>query len=390
MGPGRVDVAVVGGGPAGARAATLLAEAGLQVVLLERGGPRWRKPCAGGMPEAVFARLGLSDEVAEAWPRGYRVTTLRDGGPGESLEWSGLPYVVVRRWRFDEALRRLAAQRGCEVRHRHRVVGWDREGLHLLGPGGSRGRLWARCYLWANGAGGAGARPSGLGFRPARARRGPGRNFAVAFAAEVEVAGSEPGPDRPPGAAEEAEPLEFFLDPERNPFGYFWRFPLRQGYNLGVGTVWPTAGGGLREAFRWWLEQAVGASQYRLLWVGAGILPLRPSGRLVRGRHLALGDAGGLVNPLNGEGIRYAVASGEVAAEVVVRALRAGRLALLADYPGALWRRWDFLRLEVASLGLRGLLGCARHGRRSLYPEFVRLAHMVGPLRRLLWWLTAN
>ena len=61
----RVDVAVIGGGPAGARAAARLAEHGLQVVLLERGGPDRLKPGAGGMPEPVFDRLGLGAEVAQ-------------------------------------------------------------------------------------------------------------------------------------------------------------------------------------------------------------------------------------------------------------------------------------------------------------------------------------
>lgn len=389
-----MDVAVVGAGPAGARAAGLLAEAGLRVVLLERGGPNRCKPCAGGMPEAVFARLGLDDDLAEGRPRGYRFVRLRGERVAGTLEWPGFSFVTVRRERFDEALRRQAARRGCEVRYHHRVSGWDGEAVRLRGPEGVEERLRARCYLWADGAGGV--RPAGLGFRPRRFRSAGLGNFALAFSAQVEAVDGAPGgrdrSGRLPAREREAGPLEFFLDPERNPFGYFWRFPLRGGYNVGVGTVRPVKGwvDALRRTFRWWLEWAVPTPRYRVLWMRAGIIPLRPSGRLVRGVHLALGDAGGLANPLNGEGIQYALASAESAAEVVERALKTGRLHLLADYPGVLWRRWRFARLALAWAGLAGLLQCAREGRRSLYPALVRVSHLLSRLRRMWGCSTAS
>jgi len=378
----RVDVAVVGGGPAGARSAALLAEGGLRVVLLERGGPEHLKPCAGGMPEAVFQRLGLPDDMVACRARGYRFTMLRDGRPARVLRWPGFSFVTVRRRRFDEALRERAAGQGCDVRYRQRVVGWDGETLLVRRQGGGRESLRARCYLWANGAMGAGVRPRGLGFQH---RRGA---FALAWSAEVEL----------PGSAEGEGPLEFFLDHGRNPFGYFWRFPLRGGCNLGAGTVSAhpvarrAAGSGrrLRRAFGWWLERALGGRRPRLVWVRGGVIPIRPTGRLVRGVHLALGDAGGLVNPLNGEGIQYALASGEAAAEAVLSALGTGRLDRLADYPRVLWGQRRFLRLGVLAAGLQGMLAFGRCSRRSLYPELVELSHLLFRLRGLLRCSTAS
>lgn len=379
----RADVAVIGGGPAGARAAARLAEHGLQVVLLERGGPDRLKPCAGGMPEPVFDRLGLGAEVVECRPRGYQFTMLQDGRPARVLEWPGFRFVTVRRRRFDRALREQAAGRGCEVYCRREVAGWDRQGLLLqscdssIGPVGyerDRGqydRLQARCYLWANGATGSSVRPRGLGFE-----HRPG-NFALAWAAEVAVE----------GCVRDGGPLEFFLDRTHNPFGYFWRFPVTGGYNVGAGTVSATGRSyeshdrALPRAFAWWLQRALLGRPYRLVWSRAGVIPLRPAGQLVRGLHLALGDAGGLVNPLNGEGVQYALASADAAAETVLTALRTGRLDRLADYPQALWRQRPFLRLGLLAMGLRGLLAFGRRGRRSRYPELVELSHLFFRLR---------
>src|SRR5206468_4478665 len=48
---------------------------------------------------------------------------------------------------------------------------------------------------------------------------------------------------------------------------------------------------------------------------------------------LLVGDAGGMTNPFNGEGIAYAVETGQLAAELIADALRTGRPAIAQMYP---------------------------------------------------------
>src|SRR5437016_10013823 len=86
---------------------------------------------------------------------------------------------------------------------------------------------------------------------------------------------------------------------------------------------------------------------------------------------LLVGDAGGMVNPFNGEGIAYAMESGELAADVVVQAL--GRPAgparerALAAYPQLLRDAWGgyftIARLFVTAIGHPSVMRlCTRHG----------------------------
>src|SRR5215210_5367770 len=81
----RRDVVVVGGGPAGSATAALLAEAGHEVLLLERArGPR-HKPCSeytGPGTERLLARLGILDRVDRGLGRRLRGMELHapDGG----------------------------------------------------------------------------------------------------------------------------------------------------------------------------------------------------------------------------------------------------------------------------------------------------------------------
>lgn len=71
-------------------------------------------------------------------------------------------------------------------------------------------------------------------------------------------------------------------------------------------------------------------------------LPAGPLGKTFSGRVILCGDAGGLINPATGEGIYYAMSSGEIAANVITKALEAGdtRKKFLSKYE-ILWKK-DF------------------------------------------------
>ena len=101
------DVLIAGAGPAGSRAAELLARRGATVVLLDPRAP-WEKPCGGGLTAARRAWIG-------AWPERAFVATpagrvlLCHGSPGRTNEFLYASELDEARRTFAEAERSLAA-----------------------------------------------------------------------------------------------------------------------------------------------------------------------------------------------------------------------------------------------------------------------------------------
>src|SRR3954464_14728450 len=99
------DVVVVGGGPAGATAATDLARRGRSVLLLDRAGRI--KPCGGAVPPRLISGFAIPDGLLVA-----RVTSARIVAPSErgvDIPIEGGFVAMVDREIFDEWLRERAA-----------------------------------------------------------------------------------------------------------------------------------------------------------------------------------------------------------------------------------------------------------------------------------------
>ena len=141
----RVDVAVVGAGPAGTAAAILLAERGLTVVLLDRAGFLRPKVCGEYLsPQAarLLDRLGVLKDVdaAGAPPlRGMRLVapdgTALCGAYPTAGPWRGYRdhAMAIPREVLDRILLERARSLPVEVRERHRVTGLIIEDDHVTG-----------------------------------------------------------------------------------------------------------------------------------------------------------------------------------------------------------------------------------------------------------------
>lgn len=304
------DVIVAGAGPGGATAAELLARQGMRVLLLERARMPRPKPCGGGLSPKAQALLDfpLGDLVLE---RATRVRLSERAGPGTYLDAGGYTIWMVRRPPFDRLLAERARAAGAVLR--------EGEGLQTLALAGegvevetTRGRYRARYLVGADGAESRVARALGLRQR---------RRDAVAIEGEV--------PTR--ALTGDAAWIDFSV-----PLGYAWAFPKGDHWNVGVATADAAAARNLRDHLAAFLryagvrEPAAHLQGHRIpIWAGAQ--PLH------RGPALLVGDAAGLADPLFGEGIAFALASGRLAAETIAAAL-AGGTPDLASYSLAVQR----------------------------------------------------
>jgi len=317
--PRRTDVLVVGAGPAGAATAAWAARAGLDVVLADAADFPRDKPCGDGLtPRAVheLRRLGLGD-----WLRGRAVSWgLRANGFGHELylPWNGphLPAYgsAVARLELDATIRQVALDAGAAPADGVRAVDVVRDGGRVTGVVVRRGRESATIacdrLVVADGA------RSQLG-------RALGREWHRDTAYGVAVRGYvKSGRSDDPWISSHLE-----LRDGRGELlsGYGWVFPLDDGeVNIGVGTL-ATARRPAEVGLRGLLDFYAG--QRREEWelegeVRAPWSALLPMGGAVSGvagpTWLLVGDAAGCVNPLNGEGIDYALETGRLAAELLV------------------------------------------------------------------------
>jgi flavin-dependent dehydrogenase len=321
-----VDVAIVGGGPAGTTLAASLARRGVEVVVFERA-PAWHWR-AGGVftsPAAVsaLARAGLDPDVTDAVARPIAAMRLETpGGAAVRLTYGadrgGPPAVGFDRSALDPALERMAEAAGATIRRGAAVTVVDldeRDGptLHVDGD-----RVGARIVVGADGAHSLVARAAGVA-RPVRLAPRVGLTWHVA----------DPRPTPADGVARDAR-LVVIRD------GYVGLAPVNGGrLNIGIvlGSPWrdALARDGAAATARRALRMVPPSPDDPVDWAGAeacdriaGASPLgaRVTRRAGPGWFL-VGDAAGFLDPFTGEGLHRALVSTELAAVTIDAALRA-------------------------------------------------------------------
>src|SRR5436309_1966664 len=286
-------IAILGGGPAGAFAAEQLASAGLNVVLMDEK-LAWEKPCGGGLTHKAYSQYPFL--IDNPTPKRLVTETVLAAARGEEATLKlGEPLVIYSRYDLNRMLLERAGSAGAQI-EKTRVTGMLREGgrwvLRTTG-----GTLDADFCIVATGA------------------RNPLRDVGTQLTA----------PDTMSALGYYVEGQQAQIDIQFLPRleGYIWVFPRCGHLSVGIcGKGEPASS--LRQRLELYL------SQRGIRWKDASfyshLLPSLDTSSWKKNRvagegWMAVGDAAGLVDPITGEGLYYAIRSADLAARSLLAEL---------------------------------------------------------------------
>jgi flavin-dependent dehydrogenase len=354
-----LDCLIVGAGPAGSVAGVILARAGARVRIVDRATFPRDKLCGDTVNPGTLARLRALDLASGIDERSLRIAGMRVTGEGgvaiEGRYPGGLSGRAITRRDLDWLLLQQAMAAGCEFEPGVAVRGASVEehgavrsvSGAVIGANGHESSIAARVTIAADGRHSTIAFGLGLGMHPPRPRR-----WAIgAYFENFVPSGSD---------------LDLTLR--------FGEMHVRRAHYIGVAPV----PGGLTNVC---LVKPSGAADPELADPSALLIRVLAADPLLRARAagarltraptvlgplavdvrdesidglLLAGDAAGFIDPMTGDGLRFATHGAELAAATALRALEHGwsgvHARLMAERRQAFGSKWTFNR------GLRGLV----------------------------------
>jgi len=323
------DAIVVGGGPAGATTAHVMARHGKRVALLDRAGRI--KPCGGAIPPRLIRDYGIPEQLLCA-----RISSARMVSPSErtvDMPIDGGFVGMVNREVFDEYLRWRASACGAE-----RITGSyshitrdENEGVtvhYREKESREKKTLRAKLLIGADGA---------LSKVAKQEMKEPHPKYVFAYHEVLEA--PEPGTTE----GYDGTRCDVVYQGKTSPDFYGWVFP--HGDKVSVGTGSAQKGFAIRESVAH-LRKASGLDGAGLVRREGAPIPMKPRKRWDNGQDVLLaGDAAGVVAPASGEGIYYAMVGGDLAGLAGIefletgdaRALKLARKHFMKDHGRVFW-----------------------------------------------------
>ncbi len=283
-------VAVLGGGPAGAFTAERLAAAGLETIVFDEK-LAWEKPCGGGITYKAYSQypfLKDNDVPKQVVTEGV----IGAHQAGEARLAMARPLLIYARKDLNGMMLERAAQAGARI-EQTRVLSIDRRG-DGWSVATQNGRLDADYCVVATGA------------------RNPLRQVGTAWtAADTMVALGYYIP-----STQAHIDIQFLSNLE----GYIWVFPRAGHLSAGICGKGEPAQALRARLDQYLAEKGISIKDAKFY---AHMLPALNSrswknNRVAGDRWMAVGDAGGLVDPVTGEGLYYAFRSADLASQTIL------------------------------------------------------------------------
>ena len=315
----KYDVVIVGAGPAGSTAAKFLSEKGINVLLIDKDKFPRDKPCGGGMPIRVFSRYpyiqkGLVDSYSYSAfaysPSLKYILKLHREKP--------LIAMILRK-NFDYELVKIAIDSGADFQDGKTVVDIKITKNSAKVFLGDKSTIESEIVIGADGVWSTIAKKTGL--------CKDYKNICICLFQEYNLG---------------SDTLDKHLGKERTchihvkvnrTAGYGWVFPKKEHVNIGITHFKQTLDQqkrkmNIKDTYKSYLEilkkDKVIPDNLKKEKMKGAALPTRPLEKTYSDRLIICGDAAGFANPVTGEGIYHAMASGEIAAEVISQALEKG------------------------------------------------------------------
>jgi geranylgeranyl reductase family protein len=334
----KYEVVVVGAGPAGSTAAKFLSEKGVKVLLIDKSKFPRDKPCGGALSFWLFDRYPYANDkdLIESYSYGIYLhsSSLQHKLTTETDE----PFTaLVLRKKFDHGFLKKAVDSGAEFIGGKRVkdIRIINDNARVVLDDGTS--IDSALLIGADGVSSIIAKKVGLA--------PPNRTVGICAFQEQKVS---------------QDVLNRFFGEKRMLHahlkfqgikGYGWVFPKKEHLNIGIGEIVSLKDHAekkknIHDMYEQYLDYLKNAkiipSDFGKGQLQGGIVPVYPLKKTYANRVLLCGDAAGFINPISGEGIYYAMASAEIAANVIRNALNNGDCSerFLSSYQ-AKWKK-DF------------------------------------------------
>ncbi len=309
----KYDVAIIGAGPGGSTAGRYLSKQGLKVLLIDKDNFPRDKPCGGGYSYSILERFPYLKKWESEFLEGIcKVGVIHS--PNRRITLKGeVDMAVSLRTNFDNALLEAALDSGADslLGKRVKQVVIEEDGTTIMISDGSE--VAARSIIGSDGVTSLVARQTGLH------RRWESNQITACRVAEI--------PTNTQFIDElytDEKEYQFFVNFGGEP-GYGWIFPKATTLNIGLGIV-GTHAAGLPRKFQTFIRflQKNGRipKSFDQSIVKGALVPTSGTIRKSYGRRVLLvGDSAGMVSPITGGGIDYAMRAGKIAALVLARSI---------------------------------------------------------------------
>jgi len=311
----KYDVVIVGAGPAGSTAAKCLAENKKKVLLIDKEKFPREKPCGGGLPTRVMKQFPYIEEFIDSICYGcsfhsqsqkYSMTLVRD---------KPLLATVLRK-DFDNSLLKLAVNAGATFLDNKTVKDVTVQKDKVIVSLDDKKKIEAKIVFGCDGMRSVVAEKTNLCKKMDK--------ICISLVQEQ------------PMTTQQLK--KYFTDKKithlfikaQGIAGYGWIFPKKKHLNIGMGQFESAVDEtktkiNLKESYKKYIkflkEKKMIPESFPIENVKGGTLPIFPIKKTYSDRVLICGDAAGFINSITGEGVYYAMASGEIAANVANEAI---------------------------------------------------------------------